>query len=74
MIDAITEIIKSWHGAWQFVFLFGTAFFFMVVNVSLIDLVSSFFNNTLPILLRGYPPAHLSEDKETNRESEKDDD
>jgi hypothetical protein len=40
------------------------------VNVSLIDLVSSFFNNTLPILLRGYPPAHLSEEKE----SEKDDD
>jgi uncharacterized membrane protein len=70
MIDAITEIIKSWHGAWQFVFLFGTTLLFMVVNVSLIDLISSFFNNTLPILLRGYPPAHLSEEKE----SEKDDD
>lgn len=70
MIDAITEIIKSWHGAWQFVFLFGTALLFMVVNTALIDAVSSFFNNTLPILLRGYPPAHLSEEKE----SEKDDD
>ena len=69
MIDAITEIIKSWHGAWQFVFLFGTALLFMVVNTALIDAVSSFFNNTLPILLRGYPP-HLSEEKE----SEKDDD
>jgi hypothetical protein len=67
MIDAIIEIIKSWHGAWQFVFLFGTAFLFMVVNVSLIDLISSFFNNTLPILLRGYPPAHLSEEKESEK-------
>jgi uncharacterized membrane protein len=64
MIDAITEIIKSWHGAWQFVFLFGTAFLFMVVNVSLIDAVSTFFNNTLPILLRGYPPSHMKKDIE----------
>jgi hypothetical protein len=68
MIDAITEIIKSWHGAWQFVFLFGTAFLFMVVNVSLIDTISTFFNNTLPILLRGYPPSHMKKD------TEKDDD
>jgi hypothetical protein len=70
MIDAIIEIIKSWHAVWQFVFLFGTAFLFMVINVALIEVISSFFNNTLPILLRGYPPAHLSEEKE----SEKDDD
>jgi hypothetical protein len=66
MIDAITEIIKSWHGAWQFVFLFGTAFLFMVLNTALIDAVSSFFNNTLPILLRGYPPSLEKKDTETD--------
>lgn len=68
MIDAITEIIKSWHGAWQFVFLFGTALLFMVVNTALVNAISSFFNNTLPILFRGYPP-HIGDKKEETDEN-----
>ena len=68
MIDAIIEIIKSWHGVGQFIFLFGTAFLFMIINTALVDAVSSFFNNTLPILLRGYPPSLTKKDDEAEED------
>lgn len=59
MYNEIIEIIKTWSGFGQFLFLFIVLGFILSITALIVHTVGKFFIKTLPVLLRGWPPTCL---------------
>ena len=66
MMIQILEIIRSWHFFAQLLFAMFIATLGTLIMVSVIGAVGDFFNNSLPTLIRGYPPSYRDEGDETD--------
>jgi hypothetical protein len=69
MISEILEMVKSWHAVAQFIFAIILVFSLGTITIALSGQISEFFNNTLTVWFRGYPP-----NNENNRKKEDDED
>lgn len=75
MYNDFIEILKGWHGAAQFVFMFFVIFTLLGGIFLIIKMIGEFFTETLPILVRGYPPMFYKKDITiTSDDDEKDND
>ena len=61
LYNDIIEIVKTWNGIGQFLFFFVTAFSGLMLGMLVIGIIGEFFTETLPVLLRGYPPCKKEE-------------
>lgn len=68
MIGEILEIIKSWHGVAQFLFITVLIMVMGTISIALSSHISDFFNKTLTIWVRGYPPHNENNRKEEDNE------
>jgi hypothetical protein len=66
MYNDFIEILKSWHGAAQFIFLFLFIFTILGMIMIIIKYIGEFFTESLPILVRGFPPYPKKDDEEEN--------
>lgn len=75
MADTILTIVRSWGVGPQFAFLVIVASLLTLIVLPLINGVSTFFTETLPILVRGWPQGtevtieDESEEKDEDEES-----
>lgn len=65
MIGEMLEIIKSWHGIAQFLFMLVIVMVLGTITIACTGNIFDFFNKTLTIWIRGYPP-----NNENNRKKE----
>lgn len=66
-MDNLVILIKEWHPVAQFIIVFILAFSAATISVMVFNGIERFFNTTLPILVRGWPPGHeeiVEEDEE----------
>jgi len=64
MYNDFIEILKGWHGVAQFMFLFFLIFTILGTIMIFIKYIGEFFTETLPILIRGWPPRFEYKDEE----------
>lgn len=69
MIGEILEIIKNWNGAFQFLFMFFLVMVLGTITIATSGNIFDFFNKTLTIWIRGYPPNNENKRKEDADES-----
>jgi len=69
MVGEILEIIKNWHGVFQFLFILFLVMSMGTISIAISGNICEFFNKTLTIWIRGYPP-----NNENNRKKEDDED
>jgi len=62
MLQEILDIVRRWDVWGQFFFVIIIATFGTGIGVAIIGLVGDFINNTLPILIRGYPKKDDADD------------
>lgn len=62
MFIEILDIIRSWNGVGQFLFVICIASLGTMIMLAVSGIIGEFINNTIPVLLRGYPPKNESED------------
>lgn len=55
MVTEILDIVRQWNVWGQFFFVIIIATLGTGVGMATIGLIGDFINNTLPILIRGYP-------------------
>jgi hypothetical protein len=67
-MDGIISLIREWHQLGQFIFLIFASLVIVIVGLTIFTEISKFFNYTLPIIFRGWPPAHLNE-KDSDEDS-----
>jgi hypothetical protein len=60
----VIEIVRSWHGFAQFLFFFLVSFFGIATIMLVVGIIGEFFTETLPVLVRGYPPCKKQDDVE----------
>lgn len=64
MYNDFIEILKTWNGVAQFIFLFLFIFTLLGSMLIVIKYIGEFFTETLPILVRGWPPIIQNKDEE----------
>lgn len=64
MYNDFIEILKTWNGVAQFIFLFLFIFALLGSMLIVIKYIGEFFTETLPILVRGWPPIIQNKDEE----------
>lgn len=64
MYNDIIEIIKTWHSVAQFLLFFGIILAALLTAAFTVHEIAKFFNDTLPILVRGWPPRYKDESEE----------
>lgn len=63
MITEILDMIRAWDVWVQFFFVIIVATLGTGIGMAAIGLIGEFVNNTLPILIRGYPKKDEDENK-----------
>jgi hypothetical protein len=63
MFNEILELIRTWPVIAQVFISMVIATVITLISIAFIGYVGDFFNNALPIIIRGYPPER-KEDKE----------
>jgi hypothetical protein len=71
-MDNLVNLIREWHGIAQFVMILAIAFIFAVASVMVFNAIERFFNQTLPVLIRGWPPYDVDEDEDDDEDDDKD--
>lgn len=66
MLQEILDLIRKWDVWGQFFFVIIVATLGTFIGVAIIGLVGEFVNNTLPILIRGYPKKYEANEDEKN--------
>ena len=62
MVTETLDIVRSWNVWGQFFFVIIIATLGTGVGMATIGLIGDFINNTLPILIRGYPKKYDEDD------------
>lgn len=62
MVTEMLDIVRSWNVWGQFFFVIIIATLGTGVGMATIGLIGDFINNTLPILIRGYPKKYDEDD------------
>lgn len=60
----IIQLVKEWNMFGQFLFVMGIATLGTTILLAFVGLIGNFVNNTIPVLLRGYPPENTPEDED----------
>jgi hypothetical protein len=71
MFTQILEILRTWHVVIQLLFSMFIATLGTILMMSLIGAIGNFFNNSLPTIIRGYPPTQNENSEENKNEDEK---
>ena len=62
MIIELLEIVKSWWGVGQFLFIIIISTLATFIALALIGMIGDFINSSLPTIIRGHP----EQEKESN--------
>jgi len=57
-------MVRTWHVIIQLLFAMFIATLGTILTMSLIGAIGNFFNNSLPTIIRGYPPTHNENSEE----------
>jgi hypothetical protein len=76
-METIISIFKEWNAFYQIVIMLVTTFAVSTFIVQVLSAIEKFFNSTIPVLVRGWPPICkdctdlLEEDEETDEDDKK---
>ena len=73
MINEMIEIFKNWSPFYQFVFSILVFYFVFYILSDILTHISNFINDTLPILLRGWPKSFDTFEIDDGTEEQKED-
>ena len=64
IIQSVLDIVRAWHMVVQFLFAATVATLGSFILMALTAMAGEFINQTLPVLLRGWPPDHCKKDED----------
>jgi len=69
-MDKLLMMMDGWGVFSQILFLLFLSGVIGIITMTLLSEISKFFNSTLPILFRGWPPEYIHEESTDENEDE----